>query len=248
MEKLVLAKVNGKEIKQEDLDFFLNTLGPERASQFANPEGMKQLLQEIINQELLYFEAVDEKLEETKEFKEELERLRGHILKTMKIRQLLGSIEATEEEMKSHYEEYKQNFQKPAQVKASHILVKTEKEGNAVLERLKGEESFEDVAKAVSTCPSKERGGDLGFFGKGQMVPEFENVAFELEKGSVSGLVKTQFGVHVIKVTDKTEVSESPFEEVKDKIKNEIISMKQAKTYQDRINKLRNKYEVEIVQ
>ncbi len=246
MEKLVLAKVNGKEITQEDMDFFLNTLGPERAAQFANPEGMKQLLQEIINQELLYCEAVDEKLEETKEFKEELERLKGHILKTMKIRQLLESIEATDEEMRKHYEEQKQSFQKPAQVKAAHILVKTEEEGNTVVERLKGDESFEDVAKDVSTCPSKERGGDLGFFGKGQMVPEFENVAFEMNTGDVSGLIQTQFGFHVIKVTDKKEASESPFEEVKDRIESEIISMKQAQTYQGRLNELRGKYEIEI--
>ncbi|MEA3422547.1 MAG: peptidylprolyl isomerase [Bacillota bacterium] len=246
MEKLVLAKVNGKEITQEDMDFFLNTLGSERAAQFANPEGMKQLLQEIINQELLYFEAVDEKLEETVEFKEELEKLKGHILKTMKIRQLLESIEATDEEMKMHYEEHKHNFQKPAQVKAAHILVKTEEEGNTVVERLNADESFEDVAKEVSTCPSKERGGDLGFFGKGQMVPEFENVAFEMKTGDVSGLVQTQFGFHVIKVTDKKEASESPFEEVKDKIGNEVISMKQAQIYQGKINELRSKYEVEV--
>ncbi len=164
----------------------------------------------------------------------------------MKIRQLLESIEATDEEMRKHYEEQKQSFQKPAQVKAAHILVKTEEEGNAVVERLKGDESFEDVAKDVSTCPSKERGGDLGFFGKGQMVPEFENVAFEMKTGDVSGLIQTQFGFHVIKVTDKKEASESLFEEVKERIESEIISMKQAQTYQGRLNELRGKYEIEI--
>ena len=81
----------------------------------------------------------------------------------------------------------------------AHILVKTEKEVNTVLERLKKGENFSSIAKDVSLCPSKKRGGDLGTFGRGQMVKEFENAAFVLEKGQISGIVKTQFGYHIIK-------------------------------------------------
>jgi peptidyl-prolyl cis-trans isomerase C len=84
-------------------------------------------------------------------------------------------------------------------VHCAHILVKTEKEVNAVLERLKKGENFSAIAKDVSLCPSKKRGGDLGTFGRGQMVKEFENTAFVLEKGQISGIVKTQFGYHIIK-------------------------------------------------
>ena len=84
-------------------------------------------------------------------------------------------------------------------VHCAHILVKTEKEVNAVLERLKKGEKFSAIAKDVSLCPSKKRGGDLGTFGRGQMVKEFENVAFVLDKGQISGIVKTQFGYHIIK-------------------------------------------------
>ena len=84
-------------------------------------------------------------------------------------------------------------------VHCAHILVKTEKEVNAVLERLKKGENFSAIAKDVSLCPSKKRGGDLGTFGRGQMVKEFEKTAFVLEKGQISGIVKTQFGYHIIK-------------------------------------------------
>ena len=84
-------------------------------------------------------------------------------------------------------------------VHCAHILVKTEKEVNAVLDRLKKGEKFSAIAKDVSLCPSKKRGGDLGTFGRGQMVKEFEQVAFVLDKGQISGIVKTQFGYHVIK-------------------------------------------------
>ena len=84
-------------------------------------------------------------------------------------------------------------------VHCAHILVKTEKEMNKVLERLKRGEKFSAIAKDVSLCPSKKRGGDLGFFGRGQMVKEFEKAAFALEKGKISGIIKTQFGYHIIK-------------------------------------------------
>lgn len=85
------------------------------------------------------------------------------------------------------------------QVHCAHILVKTEKEANSVLERLKKGESFSNIAKAVSICPSKNRGGDLGTFSRGKMVKEFENAAFILQKGQISPIVKTKFGYHIIK-------------------------------------------------
>jgi len=84
-------------------------------------------------------------------------------------------------------------------VHCAHILVKTEKEVNSILDRIKKGDKFSFIAKEVSICPSKKRGGDLGTFGRGQMVKEFENAAFALEKGQISGIVKTQFGYHIIK-------------------------------------------------
>ena len=87
----------------------------------------------------------------------------------------------------------------PTKVHCAHILVKTEKEANMVLERLKKGEKFANIAKAVSLCPSKKRGGDLGTFGRGQMVKEFENAAFALQKGEISPIIKTKFGYHIIR-------------------------------------------------
>jgi peptidyl-prolyl cis-trans isomerase C len=84
-------------------------------------------------------------------------------------------------------------------IHCAHILVKTEKEANAILERLKKGEKFSTIAKNVSLCPSKKRGGDLGTFGRGQMVKEFEKAAFDLQKGQISGIVKTKFGYHIIR-------------------------------------------------
>ncbi len=86
-----------------------------------------------------------------------------------------------------------------SKVHCTHILVKTEKEANTVLERLKKGERFANIAKEVSLCPSGKRGGDLGSFGRGKMVKEFEKAAFALQKGQISSLVKTKFGYHIIK-------------------------------------------------
>ena len=90
-----------------------------------------------------------------------------------------------------------------AQARASHILVKTEEQANQIMKRITDGEEFAAVAKRFSSCPSGKSGGDLGWFGKGMMVPEFEKVAFDEEVGKVVGPVKTQFGYHVIKVTGK---------------------------------------------
>lgn len=87
-------------------------------------------------------------------------------------------------------------------VHCAHILVKTEKEAQNILERLKREEKFANIAKEVSLCPSKKRGGDLGTFSRGQMVKEFEKAAFSLQKGEISPVVKTKFGYHIIKMLE----------------------------------------------
>ncbi len=89
------------------------------------------------------------------------------------------------------------------QVRASHILVPTEDKANWIYKEIKNGKSFEKLAKEYSDCPSKANGGDLGYFGKGQMVGEFEKVAFSLKEGEISKPVKTQFGYHIIKVTGR---------------------------------------------
>ncbi len=87
----------------------------------------------------------------------------------------------------------------PDQIHCAHILVKTEQEVKAVLDRISKGEKFANIAQEVSLCPSKKRGGDLGKFGRGKMVKEFENAAFALKKGEISGIVKTKYGYHIIK-------------------------------------------------
>jgi peptidyl-prolyl cis-trans isomerase C len=144
----------------------------------------------------------------------------------------------TEADAKKFYDENPQHFVQKDQVKASHILCGKrgikEDEYPAELEkieaakaRLDAGEAFEEVAKDVSTCPSSAKGGDLGFFGKGQMDPAFEKAAFELEVGQTTGVVKTSFGYHLIKLTDKKEAETKSFEESEEQITQFLTRQKQ---------------------
>lgn len=247
MSQKVLAKVNGREITEKELQMFYQTLGQQVQSQFQGEEGMKRLLDELIYQELFYSEAVDANIEATEGFQAELNLAKENLLKQYNIRQLLEGIQVTDEESKVFYEENPQYFSEGEQVKASHILVETIEKANEIVEEMKGELSFEDAAMKYSTCPSNQKGGDLGFFQKGQMVPEFEAVAFAMENDAVSEPVQTQFGYHIIKKTDHKKSDVKPLSEVADQIKQQLLIQKQNASYLEKVNALKEKYTIEML-
>jgi len=247
MSEKVLAKVNGNEITEADKNNLLRSLGEERAAQFQGPQGDALLIKELVNQELFYFDAIDSNLEESEAFKSEIEKAKTNILKQLNIHNTLKDIKVSEDELKEVYESNKEKYGKAESIGAKHILVKDEEKINEIAEELKGDLTFEEAAKKYSTCPSKERGGDLGTFEKGKMVPAFESVAFNLEIGEVSEPVKTQFGYHIIKTTEKIEPSESSFEEVKDQITQELTIKKQNDVYLTKVENLKENYDVEIL-
>lgn len=245
-ENKILATVNGKGITEKDVDLLLRNLGPQRAMQFYSEEGRKRLLDELINQELIYLDALENGLDNNEVFLSELEYMKQNLLKQFAVRKLLENISINEEELISYYNDNKENFKKLASVRARHILVDTEREANEIIEEIKNGLDFEEAAKKYSKCPSKANGGDLGYFTRGKMVKEFENASFELEKGQMSEPVKTSFGYHIIEVLDKKEEEISPFEEVKEQIKNQLIATKQNEVYFKKIEELRNIYEVKV--
>lgn len=243
-ENKILAEVNGKAITEADVELLLRNFLNSGNTTFDSKEGRDQLLEELINQELLYADAVEKKLDTEKEYLDELEVSKANLLKQYAVRKILTSINVTDEEIKDYYENNKEQFVEPATVQASHILVKEEDEINKVKKEIEEGLSFEEAAKKYSTCPSNARGGDLGQFGKGQMVPEFEDAAFKMNIGEVSEPVKTQFGYHLIKVAGKNEPTSKNFEEVKGQIGNFLLGSKQNKTYLDKTEGLKDKFEI----
>ena len=197
----------------------------------------------MINNRLFAKYAEEIKLDETDDFKEILNNVKKEILANMAIGETLKNLEVSEEEMKKFYEENPQHFQKGASVSAKHILVKNEAKCQEILDAIvSGEKIFEEAAQEFSTCPSGQKGGDLGEFGKGQMVKEFEDAAFSAEIGQVVGPVATQFGYHLIKVESRKEAETIAFEEVKEQIRRNLLSQKQNQAYSAKAAELKAKY------
>ena len=243
MEKKILAKVGQKEITNLDVQGAIQGLDPFQAQQFQTEEGQKYVLDDLINQELLYMYAKDNKIDQDEEFRTEMKRVEENVLKQYVINKILTSVKLTEEEKKAFFEAQKQSFSKPETASAKHILVDSEEKANDILGKINaGEVSFEDAAKEHSTCPSKDAGGDLGTFGRGQMVPEFENAVFNMNNGEVSGPVKTQFGYHLIKLENKNESSIPEYDEVAEEVGKTLLFQKQGEVYQQKLNEVKQKY------
>ncbi len=246
MENKVIAVVDGREITEQHMAHLINTIGPERMNGFQGEQGKAQLVQELINQELFYSHALAQGYQDEADYLNEVEIVRANLLKSYAIRKFLGEVKFEDGDVEKYYDANKTQFVEPPKVKASHILVPDEEKLGEVKSALDGGESFEDVAKAHSTCPSKERGGDLGFFGKGQMVPEFEQAAFAMNVGDVSEPVKTQFGFHIIKLDDKKPERELPLTEVRAQIEQHLLHQAQNQAYFDKIAELKEAYKVEV--
>jgi peptidyl-prolyl cis-trans isomerase C len=246
MENKVLAVVGKNEIRQSDFDMLLQQIGPQRAMQFQSPEGQKQLLDELIHQELFLIDGKANKIEETDAFKQELEFVKDNMIKQFTIRTLLDSVTVEEQELQAFYDENAAMFRNDESVTASHILVDTEEKAEEIAEALKGDKSFEEAAKEYSSCPSSQNGGDLGNFTRGKMVPEFENAAFALDVDQVSGVVQTQFGFHIIKVTEKQDATQKTFEDAKAEIENTVLLQKQQAKYLEKVEAIKENVEVVV--
>lgn len=173
---------------------------------------------------------------------------------------VMSGIKVTEADAKKYYDEHPNEFKLPERVHASHILVKVDskaedaekqkKEAKKKIEDIKAKldkgEDFAKLAQEYSDCPSKAKGGDLGFFGRGQMVKPFEDAAFGLKPGETSGIVETQFGYHIIKVQEKKDASTLSFNEVKDKLIKKMKDDRFKETFPKYIETLKKKYTIDI--
>jgi peptidyl-prolyl cis-trans isomerase C len=246
MENKVWAIAAGNEITDKDLDEIIMRYPEDKRMYMNNEQGKKQLLEQTIAFELFGKFGEEIKLDRTDEYKETVKKLAKEILIQMTINKVLSEVTLTDDEVQNYYNENKEKFMEQATASAKHILVATEEEANNIKAEIEESKiTFEDAAKKYSTCPSKEQGGDLGSFGRGMMVPEFEDAAFGAEIGKVTEAVKTQFGYHLILVEQKNDPKEKSFEEVKETVTGQLIQEAQQKKYLDVVRELETKYGVE---
>jgi peptidyl-prolyl cis-trans isomerase C len=246
----VIAKVNGTEIHQSDL-----VLAEEEAGQLPpmSPDGKKDYLVQFVADMILVSQAAEaKKINDTPEFKQKIEFARKKLLMGDLLLSV-GKAAQTDAEMHKVYDDAVKQMGEQKEVHARHILIRAKaddekasaaakKKIEAIIARLKKGEDFAKVAKEMTEDPSgKANGGDLGYFTKDQMVPEFAKVAFELKNGEISGPVKTQFGWHVIKVEDNRIKPPPKFDEVKAQIVNFVTRKAQAEL----VTKLRAEAKIE---
>lgn len=221
---LQVAAENGIEITREEIERELANI----KANYPNEEAFLQVLEQV------KYTLAD--LEKDISLQRSFDKLAEHFGKDETI---------TEDEAKNYYQENLNRYSSPEQVKAWHILVDSEEKSQEIYQQLTGGADFAQLAKEKSICPSSAQGGDLGFFGRGQMVAEFEYAAFQQEIGMIGEPIKTEFGWHIVKVVDKKAAVIEDFANVKDEIFNTLIMRKKS---DQAINYLRDRLERSNIQ
>ena len=235
----VVARVNGVDIKQSDLALAEEDLGADM--QGVSPEARREHLISYLADIIMVTQAADKKkLADNPEFKRRLAFLRNKLLMGYELQEEAKSA-ATDEALHQTYNDAVKSMGGQEEVRARHILVETEDEAKNLLEQIKGGADFATLAKERSKDPGAAEGGDLGYFTKDQMVPEFADVAFKMYPGQLSNPVKTQFGWHIIKVEDKRAKQPPEFDKVKDQIEAYLARKSQTEF----IGKLRQSAKIE---
>ncbi|WP_319532743.1 peptidylprolyl isomerase [uncultured Cohaesibacter sp.] len=217
-EETVLATVNGKAVTSTELSFIEDEIGA-RLGQIPDDQKQERMLSFLIDLKLVAEAAEEQGLAESEQFKKQMNFLRLRALQNEYFRKNVDEA-LTEEKLKAAYDEQVGAAPARMQVKARHILLKEEDEAKAVIKELDEGKDFIELAKEKSTGPSASNGGDLGYFGQGQMVPAFEAAAFALDKGAYTKEpVQTQFGWHVILMEDKREQPKPAFDQVRDQLR-----------------------------
>ena len=227
----ILVTVNGKNITKQDAEAFVNASAPN--AHFSQLDKAQQnMIKERLVEKVLFTElAKQENVDKNPEFIRNMAKIKEELLVNMWMKMQMDNAIISDSEAKEFYDKNAEKFMQKDSVHARHILVKEEKEAQALIDELKAlkgealKTKFIELAKAKSTGPSGPKGGDLGSFSKGQMVPEFSKAVWALKVGEITDKpVKTQFGYHVIYLEGKADAKPMPYEQIKDKI---ITSLKQ---------------------
>jgi len=224
----VYATVNGYDIKDQDIKVLMRSIPGAKFEQLP-PATQKKIVEQAVERHLLAKKAIKSGIENDDGFKKALEGIKNDLALELWMKKVFSSVKVDEKSVKNYFNKNAEKFIKPSRAKARHILVKTEKEANDVISQLKGlkgdklAKKFIELAKTKSTGPSGKSGGELGWFGKRQMVKPFSNATFALKKGEITKTpVKTQFGYHVILLQDKEIGKKATLAEVKPQIENAL--------------------------
>ncbi len=241
----VLARFDGIVVTENDFTKKLQSLPKTVRTIVASHK--KDLLNDMASEHFLLKEAKRQGLEKEEDVRDLIQAAHRKILIAKLVeREVDNKIRVEPEEITKYYEFHKEEFMTPILLRASHILVKTEEEAGSVKAALDAGADFEETARQHSLDATAIRGGDLGFFQKGQFVPEFEEAVFRMKKGEVNGPVKTPLGYHVIKLSDRMEPRLRELKVVQKIVEERLLREKRSKTFKDFVEKLKGNVNIDI--
>ena len=249
----VLARVEGQEIKEKDVDQVLISAGPQVAMMYDNERGRKAILDDLVASRLFALYGKKQGLDNTPEFQSVLDNFINQTLARSAMEEIMKDVVASDEECKGFYDGNLEAFTTPDEIRVSHILLaddETSADKTVLIQNeLKNGAAFDALAVEHSIDPSVSQGrGDIGFFSKGQMVPEFEAAAFELkEPGDISEFIKSSYGWHVIKLEEKRPSTVMAYDEVKPQLEQYLTNEKKTQRFQDELEALKKEYKVEML-
>jgi len=256
----VLAQIGKKVVTKADFEARIAALPPEYQNRMKTDAQKKEFLEGFVQAQLLAMEARAQKIDKRKALQTRIEDMTTSILAQEYARQILDKVpKTTDAQIKAQYEKNKSTYLTPAMVSAQHILVKVDAaakpedakaaqaKAEGIKKELDGGADFGKLAEKYSDDPgSKGRGGDLGFFAKDRMVPEFSQAAFTMKKGEISRPVKTNFGYHLIKVNDIKAEKQMDLKEATPQIKTQLENQARQTAVQKEIARLKKKYNVQV--
>lgn len=242
----VLAKVGKAEITQDDYIKEVSRMPEWAKGQFMGKEGKEKFLEELIKRELVYQDAKKMKLSNDPEYSEKVKEFEKMTLISLVLKkEVEEKAKVDDAEVRAFFDKNADKFTIGTKVRASHILVDTEDQGKKIRERIRKGESFAKMAETLSKDKgSAIKGGDLGYFGSGQMVPEFEQAVMSLKIGEISEPVKSRFGYHIIQLTDVKKGEIASFEQTKEAIKRQLLAEKQKGLIDSYIGNLMKKTDI----
>lgn len=238
----LLAEVNGKKIYRNDVIAFMQNI--EGGARFQNEEGIKVLTDEMVNQEIILTDAYKNKLDTDDEFQNELKLVKDNMLKNYAMHKIFESVNPTEDDLRTYYDENKEVISPNKTYTASHILIDDLDKANEVYKEIENGLDFKEAAKKYSKDPSAASGGSLGTFPKGVMVKEFQDGLDSLKIGEISKPVKSQFGYHLIYLEDVKNEEAKAFDEVKEQVYQTYLMVKRQEKYLEKLNEISKDAEV----
>lgn len=244
----VVAEVNGERIMRSDLErAFQASLAGQSEGQNEQPE-RKEFLQQMINDTLILQYAKKHDVDRDPDYQEALKECqRSLLLAHFKEHRLFESIQVSSAEIENYYATHAQEFLQPEKIQVRHILTNTYEEAAAALQRIKNGEDFREVARKLSIHASRTQGGELPPFSLGTYNKPFEDAAFALEVGELSGIIKTELGYHIIEKTGETPRQLRPLSEVWSQISSHLLERKKQQLLQEFLQNLRSQAQVRIM-